>query len=290
MARFSLGTRPLFIDQEGTLRVEPAPVAALNRRHWNGERLAEYAVKNLDLVQVWHGRRGLRLKFRPERISAKALTRLLYLLSDAPHTRVALEYFGDGWHQELVGDGHAAIARLVALVEETMRSDASGAVLFEPVDAAALRDRSPLHDLIVNWRARPGWREFGLFVERARERSAGRFVLFEHDRDRGAFLFRDYGTGIPEWAKHSLAAFRGRALADLHADQFGRSCTFAYRDALEKFSPTAQVVDARIRWPVYGTRRSCYWRLILPMADPAGKLWLLSASLADAAIDLRKAG
>jgi hypothetical protein len=127
-------------------------------------------------------------------------------------------------------------------------------------------------------------------MRRAYERTGGRFVLFEHDRDRDAFLFRDFGVGIPEWAKYSLATFRGRALGDLHGDHFGRSCAFTYRDALQKLAPTVQICDANIRWPRYGTRRSCYWRLVLPMVDPAGRFWLLSATLADAAIDLRNVG
>lgn len=290
MTDLSLSTRPLFIDQEGTLRVEPAPIAVSNGQFGNGRRLGDYSVKNLQRVQVWRGSRGLRVRFRPDRMSAKALTRLLYLLADAPHTRVALDYFTDAWHHELVGNGGAAIARILAVVDEARRTDATGAVLFRPMTPAALRDCSPLHDLIEHWRARFGWRDFALFVDRARERSAGRFVLFEHDRDGDAFLFRDFGIGVPEWARHSLVAFRGRGLAELHADQFGRSCVFAYRDALERFSPSVQVVDAKIRWPAYGTRRSCYWRLMLPMADPAGRFWLLSASRADAAIDLREAG
>ena len=289
MTSYWLGTRPMFIDQEGTLGVQPATLAAVSGKFADRQQLAEYAVKNLDLVRVWCGTRGLRVQFRPDRISANALTQLLYLLSETPDTRVGFDYFRDGWHHELVGNGHAAIARVVALVEEA-RIDATGSVLAELVDPAALSAHNPLHDLIENWRARVRWREFALFIDRACERSGGRFVLFEYDRDRGAFVFQDFGAGIPEWAKHSLANFRGRALADLHADQFGRSCTFAYGEALEKFSPTVQVVDANIRWPGYGTLRSCYWRLMLPMTDPAGRFWLLSASLADAAIDLRKTG
>jgi hypothetical protein len=277
-----LGTRrPFVIDPEGRLRL--APALGLPDRPADIRR-PELAY---DQVRVWRTERGLRVRFRPDRTSAQALTRLLYLLAEWP-SRVALEYSTDAWKHELVSTGQAAVARVVAL--DAMRADDTGAVLFESVEPGLLRDQSPLHDLVDHWTARLGWRDFACFVDRASERASGRFVLFEHDRDRNTFLFREFGAGIPEWAKYSLATFRGRALGDLHGDQFGRSCTVAYRDALEKLSPTVQRVDANIRWPRYGTRRSCYWRLVLPVADPAGRLWLLSATLADAAIDLRKTG
>ena len=271
----------MLIDQEGSLRVAPA-LGVLDQTIVGG-RLQDASHQ----VHVWRSDLGLRVRLMPDRTSARALTRLFYLLAEWPN-RVALEYFTDAWKHELLGNGSAAIARIVAL--EAMRADDTGAVLFELVEPATLRAQSPLHDLVDNWSARFGRGDFARFMERASERTSGRFVLFEHDRDRDAFLFCDFGAGIPDWAKYSLATFRGRALGDLHGDQFGAACNFAYRDALEKLSPTVQMVDANIRWPRYGTRRSCYWRLVMPMADPAGRLWLLSATLADTAIDLRKAG
>ena len=281
--------RPLFIDREGVLSAEPPVILAHNEGSADRQSLAEYAVKNLNVVRAWPGPRGLRLQFRPERIGAKTLARLVYFLWDGPDSRVLLNYFRQGWHHELVGNSQAAIARILALVEEA-KIDASGAVLAQSVDLAILRDRNPLHDVVQHWKRRLGWRDFASFMDRACEHSGGRYVLFEHDRDRHAFVFRDFGAGIPEWAKHCLAGARGLPVENLHDDPFGIACTLAYRQTLEKFSPALQVVDAKIRWPQYGTLRSCYWRLMLPIADPAGKLWLLSASLADTAIDLRHAG
>ena len=280
--------RPLFIDREGVLSSEPPVVVALNGPA-DRQSLAEYAVKNLNVVRAWPGPHGLRLQFRPERIGAKTLARLVYFLWDGPDSRVLLNYFRQGWHHELVGNSQAAIARILALVEEA-KIDSSGAVLAQSVELAMLRDRNPLHDVVQHWKRRLGWRDFAHFIDRACEHSGGRYVLFEHDRDRHAFVFRDFGAGIPEWAKHCLSRTRGQLLDDLSDDQFSRACTFTYRDVLEKFSPALQVVDANIRWPQYGTLRSCYWRLMLPIADPAGKIWLLSASRADTAIDLRHAG
>jgi hypothetical protein len=278
-----------WIDPDGALQAEPRRALVLHNRFGTGLPLQDRAAEDLEIVRLWRGDRGLRVRFRPARIGDKALTRLLYLLAEWP-MRVALEYFIGGWRHELVGNGQDAVARVIALGDEAMRTEATGAVRFEAVEPATLRDRSPLHDLVENWSPRFGGRDFAPYLSRASERAEGRFVLFEHDRDRDAFLFRDFGAGIPEWAKYSLATFRGRALGDLHGDQFGTLCSLAYRDALERFSPTVQMVDANIRWPSFGIRRSCYWRLALPMVDPAGKFWLLSATLADAAIDLREAG
>ena len=110
---------------------------------------------------------------------------------------------------------------------------------------------------------RPVWRGTREFIDRA-VKPRGRYVLFEHDRDRHAFVFRDFGAGIPEWAKYCLSGARGLVVENLHDDPFGLACTVAYRQTLEKFSPTLQVVDANIRWPKYGTLRSCYWRLMYP--------------------------
>jgi hypothetical protein len=285
-----LGVRPLFIDQEGTLAAEPPSVAAARNRFTDRQQLAEYAVKNLDLVRVWCAGRGLRVQFRPERLRAKALARLLYLLSDCGDVRVGLDYFRDGWHHELVGHGDAARQRIVALVEESASFGVAGAVLAKAVDLDELRGRNPLHDLVQSWHGRLDWRQFGLLLERTRDCTGGRFVLFEHDRDRAAFLFRDFGAGLPHWAKDSLARSNGRALGDLHPDPFGKATTVAYRQALESLSPSAAAMDANIRWPGHGMLRSRYWRLLLPVMDPAGRFWLLSASLADTGIDLRKAG
>jgi hypothetical protein len=277
----------LWIGQDGALQSGSRRALVLRDPFGTGGPPQDRAAG--DVVQLLRGDRGLRVRFMPARVGDKALTRLLYLLAEWPR-RVALEYYIDGWRHELIGSGQDAVARVIALGDEALRTEATGAVRFEAVEPATLRERSPLYDLVENWSPRFGWRDFAPFLSRASERAEGRFVLFEHDRDRDAFLFRDFGAGIPDWAKYSLAAFRGRALGDLHGDQFGAACNFAYRDALERLSPTVQMVDANICWPRFGVRRSCYWRVALPMVDPAGSLWLLSATLADAAIDLREAG
>jgi hypothetical protein len=277
----------LFIDREGAVRSEPDDVAALRGNFADERQLTEYAVKNLDVVRVWPGRRGLCVQFRPERLGMKALAQLVYLLSDARETRVVLSYFHLRWCHEIVSSTERAVARILALVD-VVKVSSSNAVLAQPVELAALR--GPLHDLVQHWKRRLSWRDFAQFVDRACEYADGRYVLLEHDRDRHAFVFRDFGAGLPEWGKHCLSANRGRLLDDLPDDQFGRACTLAYGDALDKFSPMLQAVDANISWPKYGTLRSCYWRLMLPVTDPAGRIWLLSASRADPAIDLRNAG
>lgn len=290
MKTISPGTGPVLINHEGVLEEELHYSFSANDRPLDARQLAEYAVKNLHFVRLCSNPRGLRVQFRPDRVRPGALARLLYVLSDCRDVRVVLDYFSDGWHHELVGGGAAARNRILALVERATTADASGAVRWRTVEPGTIRGRSPLFDLVESWQSRLGWRDFALFLDRVGERTGQRFVLFEQDRDRADFLFRDFGVGMPEWAKRSLTQFRGRGVADLHADSFGRSCNFAYRQTLEQFAPTVQMVDATVRWPGYATLRRRYWRALLPLSDPAGRLWLLSASLPDADIDLRKAG
>jgi hypothetical protein len=278
-----------FIDREGMLCSELENVVALREEFVDERGLTEYAVKNLDVVRVWPGPRGLHVQFRPERLGMKALARLVYLLSDAQETRVVLSYFHRRWSDEILTSTERATARILALVE-LVREPSSDAIFARSVQLDALHSRSPLHALAQHWKRRLSWRDFAHFVDRASDYADGRYVLFEHDRDRHAFVFRDFGTGLPEWGKHCLSTNRGRLLDDLPDDQFGRACSAAYGDTLDRFSPMLQAVDADISWPKFGKLRSRYWRLMLPITDPAGRIWLLSASHADPAIDLRHAG
>lgn len=278
--------RSVFIDAGG--HVHSALPAAISdgQAALGAEGLARYAVKNMEYVWAAEGPSGVSVHLRPSRLSPSALAAVFYYISDVNPDRVALTYFTDSWRSELVPGCLRGIARLAELVEAAGVGQSRNIVAQE----ISLRDHNAageLQALTTLWKPRVTWREFADFLGKVSEQTRDRYVLFEHETAQDTFVIRDFGAGIPDWGKDYLASAKGRSIEDLPDYDFRRFCASKYQKAVRDLSPRLEKIDARIYWPRHGTRTSKFWRLTLPVIDPADRIWLLSATAADANINLR---
>ena len=277
---------PELIDPNGTtisgvsglLRVEP--------RLGHAKDPVTYAVLNLGFVEFRRTDLGHHIRCRPSKLTPSAFAQLMFVLSDDPDRRVALCFHQQSWHHELLSSGDAAVARLLELIDApTPHPDSS--IYSRTIDLQQSEaTQTKLDALLTHWKPRVSWTQFGAFIDRATELAEGRHVLFEYDGDAGCFRIREFGQEVPDWAKITLMENIGRPVAAIADPVFGQSCQRTYSHTLEIFRPRAEAVDATVIWPTFGTRRSQFWRTLFPMIDPGKRLWLLSASLPDARINL----
>jgi len=279
--------RAMYIDESGDLQHALPSSVAVGIPTLGIDGVSRYAVRNMGLIWAIETRNGLAVHLRPSRISPTALASLMFFILDSDPDRVVISHFTDEWRSELVRGAKAAVDRVSNLVQAEDVAQARGIVAQDVALTTGANDR--LVSLAREWKPRVTRHELKAFLADACARSDGRYVLFGHDQDRQTFVVDDFGAGIPEWGREYLAASRGRGIESLPDYDFRRFCTSRYSRVVEEFKPRLEKIDARIYWPQFGTRRSTYWRLTLPIAGPDQKMWLLSATAADAGIDLRRA-
>jgi hypothetical protein len=118
-----------------------------------------------------------------------------------------------------------------------------------------------------------------------------RYVKLEVVNSGDSIIIDSFGANVPTFAKRWLAAAVGTDFARSPDRRYVERCRATFSEASRSFAPEIDDVDAIVFWPGQGYQRRQYQRLILPFREAArnGRSWILSATLPDHSIDLRRA-
>ena len=117
----------------------------------------------------------------------------------------------------------------------------------------------------------------------------GRYLVVAPAPERGTLIMQHWGDRLgsydPTWARRA----RGIPLHEQPDYRYGSAAATAYKAALHSRQPVCEQVDAIVSKTRGANLRLRYMRLILPFEESDGGTRLLSTSLLDPTIDLRKA-
>ena len=253
----------------------------------SGEDLLSYVVRNLDFIAIADNNGSLRLRLRPAVVSQMALGALLYWLHDRVVERALISFLDGEWTHELVASRDDAVRRLLARVKHKA-ADRDGDFLDRPRPLHELPDGSPLRAVLNAWadcRGRFDAERLRPVIQRALN---GRFVLFEATPYSPSLHVKDVGAGLSKSAEYWLSRTKGLRVEDQPDYAYGKWVAEAYRQVLSTGEPSLADVDAVITWPQHPRIGYRYRRLLVPFEAQRDSTLVLSATVIDPDVNLRR--
>ncbi|MFM9942912.1 MAG: hypothetical protein ACKVP7_25860 [Hyphomicrobiaceae bacterium] len=276
-----LDGRTFFIDDVGNVWDNVDKFCTQVARQSDVRETRRFLVKSMGFVEFTIGDRHVRLQLRPSHVSGPTIAGLCFLLGDLPSTRCSAVLHDDKdatSHVILPPSGccAAAVENLVARAREA-RFEVLSTRRLGPKDLANLPPLQKALDYWLNW---PTNHNDTAFEQLLREDLGGRYVVFNQMIGAGALRISRVGPGLPEFAVKTLGLLKGRDTDLIHPDPaYGKACASAYAEALDRWEPLIEDVEAKAFWPHFGRLRRRYTRLILPFCA-AESCGVLSATLA----------
>ena len=258
-----------------------------------GEFFPDYAVMNLGFVRIEPRASAASVWLRPEVVAPIAFIRLMRWLSEEKLDRVLFNWYADeSWRHSMIGKSTGTldiVHQIAAIVSLGIKkSHECGDLLVRPTAAYLLPNENPLSQALQLWRDVSGVWGTRARMSSLRKILRDRFVLYEN-RAETEFVFKEFGDGMPECARSWLRASLGSRVEDHPDSQYGQSCAVSYQRVIERFEPELHDVDAVVWWPQHGKLRRRYKRLLLPFRDHSRCRLLLSATIEDSSINMRRA-
>jgi hypothetical protein len=251
------------------------------------EDLLGYVVRNLGFIAVTDNNGSLRLQLRPAIVSQMALGGLLYWLHDRAIERVLISYLDGEWSHELMRSREDAVRRL--LVRVPFRpTDREGDFLHMPRSLQDLSHASPLRAVLNAWAECGGKFDFERIHPVVQKALNGRFVLFEAPPDSPAVHVKDVGGGLGKSAEYWLSRTKGLRVEDQPDYAYGKWVAEACRQVLITREPSFEDVDAVITWPQQPRISYRYRRLLVPFEGERDSTLVLSATVIDPDVNLRR--
>jgi hypothetical protein len=251
---------------------------------------SDYTVKNLALVVLRAQDSIVEVRFRPTVVGDVALAGAMYWIGDYRPERTLLCHFDDNtnaWRHSVGGRWDRTLNRISYLVSAA-KAQASKAVVTKELSPEQLPRNSCLSKALSQWKAASGFYERSAFHVLLGATLENRYVVCSTPRRSQDFIISAVGSGLPRFAHEWLSRTIGKRAQDQPDSHYGQSCVNTYLQVLERNQPLLEDVDAIANWPDYGPTRRRYRRLILPFRDEKGVTRMLSATLPDSDIDLRK--
>ena len=249
--------------------------------------LADFAVTNLGFVDIRYSERMLRIRCRPRVVTQLSLGSLCYFLFDYPWSPVAVSLLARAWRDRIFADREQALDALTRII---------------PAASAALEQRhgrfmsvnmpegaSPLCEQTRLGLAALAASSFdGESLSAVNAIFSGRWSITHIDLDTDRFDFDFMGPGFtlvdPAWS--GGGGFR--PVATFHDRSYLGWVESSRRDTLLAGRPVFEKVDALVDTSD-GLARLRYHRVTVPLQQSGSRCYVLSASVDDSAIDLRKA-
>jgi hypothetical protein len=278
----------LFDDQGEMWDAKSHRLAEVLQASLSGEELVNYAIRNLGYIAATEIAGSVRLRLRPEVASPTALSALFYWLYDQTIERVLISFLDREWSHELVRSCDEATRRLLARVS-AKPEDRHGDFLKVALPLQSLPLSSPLRSLLNAWADCDGKYDrerLDQVLEKALDR---RFVLVEGAANSPSLYFRDIGRGLTTLADFWLAHAAKLRVEDQPDYAYGKWVSGIYREVLDSGKPSFEEIDAIINWPEDPYRKSYrYRRLVVPFSGEHNSTLVLSASLMDPNVNLRR--
>jgi hypothetical protein len=246
-----------------------------------------YAIRNLGFVRLQQKQHGVVLAVRPSAINPVTFASTMFLVSDLHDQRVILSCLNDSWSHSLCRDIADARARLLREMNRIESAREQG-FLRERRRLDEAPSGSPISTLLTLWGAGPRILDDNELQSVLHTVLRGRFALLSTHADRETLIIEDWGYGVGSYRASWLRQCKGLQFEDQPDYRYGRAAAAAYREAARSDQPLFDHVDATTGNAGRGRKRIRYHRLILPLRKPGGPPWLLSTSLLDDSIDLRK--
>lgn len=263
----------LFIDDCGVF----TPIEVLTKKLHSSlqpAKLGRFAVMNLGHIGIATRRDSVQITLRPAVVEDAALARLYYWLRDNPPQRLAIIWFDDEWHQEIIGWGCAGWRRLTELI----RPPCAEALRFSRKSVAPndLSRSHPVNALLKQWKEFATGGDFqNALLETQFD---GRFLTVQCGSD-GQYRIQEIGRTMmsraPAWRRLSY----GMRFDDFPDYAYGRWLTPAYHEVAMTREPLVEKVNAVVEWPRRRRLRHAYWRIIVPIKVRRRALVLLGATL-----------
>lgn len=251
------------------------------------DEFIRYAIRNLGFIRLQQKQHGVVVAVRPSAINPVTFASTIFLISDLHNQRVILSCLSDSWSHTLCRDNADARARLLREMDRVESASEQG-FLRERRNLDEAPSDSPISALLSLWGAGPRVFEDNELRTVLYTVLRGRFALLSTHADGETLVIEDWGYGAASYRASWLCQCKGLQFEDQPDYRYGRAAAAAYREAMKSDQPLFDHVDAITSNAGHGRKRIRYHRLILPLRKPGGPPRLLSTSLLDTGIDLRK--
>jgi hypothetical protein len=255
----------------------------------NADVFIRYVIRNLGFLRLEQRRHGLVVTVRPSATNPVTFASALFLISDFASQRVLLSYLEDVPAHVLCGGTAEAREKLLCAMDQA--EDVSERCFVSErrgLDEAPAN--SSISRLLALWGDCQGAFDDQQLTTALRTILRERYALLSTQANGETLIIENWGYGGASFESNWLRMCRGLQFEDQPDYRYGRAAAVAYREVLRSGEPLFDYVDATTSNAGHGKRRIAYRRLIVPIRKRDCQPWLLSTSLLDPSIDLRKAG
>ena len=245
-----------------------------------------FLIRNSGYIACRLARDSAVVTFAPINISLQACLSVSRLLNDHSPHRIALAWYKDGWHQEMLTGHRAARARLLRIIFDS-RSPNTARYFSRTCQPDGLADDNSLARLLAFWQLRGQKIDVVNDAQALANCTNGRYLAIARNSDDGSIYFSAMGSGWSiydeSWPERTIGQ-RVEHQPDL---AYGKWVAGCYEHALITNKPHVTDNDVFVTAPFSDKpRRVGYQRLTLPITDRHGRPGLLSATRLDPDIQL----
>lgn len=285
-------SQTLLIDDEGGVN-DSRSFAMRSRLNavQTGEAFGDYAIRNLGFVAVQPSQKSAHVRLRPSHVSPVAFAGLMYWLADHGPDRVMLTVFEKGeWQHQMLGSGDTAALKLAQIVGRAQRRDDDSFLAAErEIETLAKDDpMRQLYEARADLEAAVRRHDLDLAGRIMSKHVGGRHLMSSADHALKRIVLASIGNGFAEEASYWMGRIVGHRLEDMPDARYGAWTAESYATAMREGIARLHDIDIMVQWPSEKLRRYRTRRLLLPMKDGQERPVVLSASLPDAGIDLRR--
>jgi len=252
----------------------------------SGSGLMAFVVANLGWIEVRALKTGLQIRCRPSLVTEAALASLLYSLFDQPPVSVMLSLLTDRWHDMIHRHRKDTLTILAAMIG--VPSVGGTSMQNRPLRQFVASKQSPLFrqttEIMGSLETTTTEDDLVPLLDRLFE---GRWTLSHIDQGTGEIVVDRSGSGFTPFNPAWTAPRPGTYLADCGDLDYAHWVGEFRREVAEAAFPVFDDVDALLRMPV-GLLRLRYSRVTMPIRLSGRRLIILSASVSNHAIDLRR--
>lgn len=275
----------LFISPEGDFFIPGTPAFFDRIGYRNPDFDAgDYSVRNLGFIGITRNEEGaLKLRFRPDLLSGKAVDGSFRYLAKHPGTSITLEYLADTWICETWPNDSAVLHRIVVLCSQPKQLDKKASEPFRThalrLDKASEDHSNPLKPLFQKWRVSLSTFDDTTLPFLMKFGCASKLLIMAAANRQEPLRFQFIGEGLEFYDKKALYQFIGRPITCQPDKKYASWIAEQYNALIASGEPRLDLVEALISQANGTVRRSRYERLLLPWTSATGQVIVTCASV-----------
>jgi hypothetical protein len=249
--------------------------------------LEDLAIINVGVIAVDISEDALHVRCRPAVVSGRAIGALTYLLLDHASSPVTISWYNRDWEVEHAPNALTAVSFVSYALE--LKGYWSPGSTHERIYTQHSRQaeqkwhqvRALVSPLTSGLHAP---QTYAALLDRP---LGGRWTIFDFDKAQGTADMIARGNGYPVLHPIFSTSEKCQDLQTLGDAQYRAWVLDCLTCVAASNRPRFDDVDALVDWPRFGTMRTRYWRLMVPLVSRGRVCRILSASGNDSGIDLR---